>query len=157
MTVSNKNNTIRRYHLYDSTGKEVELEKSEGEKEIGVLVDDQLTYSTAGEQYYGSHKKNLFIPRSAEFQIPFPGISKTTPRICRSSMVTIKGRGHRCTRKYPKKSHKTIPSLKNLEYTDRLKKLKMPTLKYRGHDRNFQNHQWHLRYRCHRRFTWPTL
>jgi hypothetical protein len=64
MTVSNKKNTTRRYHLYDSTGKEVELEKSEGEKDIGVLVDDQLTFSrhsTAGEQYYGPHK-NLFIP-----------------------------------------------------------------------------------------------
>jgi uncharacterized protein YgfB (UPF0149 family) len=45
MTVSNKTNTIRRYHLYNSTGKEVEPEKSEGEKDIGVLVDDQLTFS----------------------------------------------------------------------------------------------------------------
>ena len=65
MTVSNKNNTIRRYHLYDSTGKEVELEKSEGEKDIGVLgrsADILKTYSTSGEQYYGPHKKNLFIP-----------------------------------------------------------------------------------------------
>jgi hypothetical protein len=45
MTVSNKKITTRRYHLYDSTGKEVELEKSEGEKDSGVLVDDQLTFS----------------------------------------------------------------------------------------------------------------
>jgi hypothetical protein len=45
MIVSNKKNTIRRCHLYDSTGKEVELEKSEGEKDIGVLMDDQLTFS----------------------------------------------------------------------------------------------------------------
>jgi hypothetical protein len=28
---------------------------------------------------------------------------------------------------------KLIPSLKNLEYADRLRKLKMPTLKYRRH------------------------
>ena len=46
MTVSNKNiqsgGTI---YTYVSTGKEVELEKSEGEKDIGVLVDDQLTIS----------------------------------------------------------------------------------------------------------------
>ena len=71
MTVSNNKNTIRRYHLYDSTGKEVELEKSEGEKDIywstsGRSVDILKTYSTAGEQgeqYYGPHKKNLFILR----------------------------------------------------------------------------------------------
>jgi hypothetical protein len=54
MTVSNKNNTIRRYHLYDSTGKEVELEKSEGEKDIGVLVDDQLTFSRHIQQQANS-------------------------------------------------------------------------------------------------------
>jgi peroxiredoxin len=41
----NDKKIFRRYHLYDSTGKEVELEKSEGEKDIGVLVDDQLTFS----------------------------------------------------------------------------------------------------------------
>ena len=67
MTVSNNKNTIRRYHLYDSTGKEVELEKSEGEKDIGSTsgrsADILKTYSTAGKQYYGPHKKNLFIPR----------------------------------------------------------------------------------------------
>ena len=47
-----------------------------------------------------------------------------------------------------RRATKQIPSLKNLEYTDRLKKLKMPTIKYRrlrGHNQNFQNHQWHLR------------
>jgi hypothetical protein len=47
MTVSNKrgNNREQKYHLYDSEGKEVELQNSDGEKDIGVLVDDQLNYS----------------------------------------------------------------------------------------------------------------
>ena len=45
MTVSNKrgNNREQKYHLlyivYDSDGKEVELQNSDGEKDIGVLVD----------------------------------------------------------------------------------------------------------------------
>jgi hypothetical protein len=45
MTVSNKrgNNREQKYHLlyivYDSEGKEVELQNSDGEKDIGVLVD----------------------------------------------------------------------------------------------------------------------
>jgi hypothetical protein len=40
MTVSNKrgNNREQKYHLYDSEGKEVELQNSDGEKDIG---DDQ--------------------------------------------------------------------------------------------------------------------
>ena len=47
MTVSNKrrNNREQKYHLYDSEGKEIELQNSDGEKDIGVLVDDQLNYS----------------------------------------------------------------------------------------------------------------
>ena len=45
MTVSNKrgNNREQKYRLlyivYDSEGKEVELQNSDGEKDIGVLVD----------------------------------------------------------------------------------------------------------------------
>ena len=39
------NNREQKYHLYDSEGKEVELQNSDGEKDIGVLVDDQLNYS----------------------------------------------------------------------------------------------------------------
>jgi hypothetical protein len=47
MTASNKrgNNREQKYHLYDSEGKEIELQNSDGEKDIGVLVDDQLNYS----------------------------------------------------------------------------------------------------------------
>jgi hypothetical protein len=49
MTVSNKrgNNRNRNttYIVYDSEGKEVELQNADGEKDIGVLVDDQLNYS----------------------------------------------------------------------------------------------------------------
>jgi hypothetical protein len=78
-------------------------------KDIGVLVDDQLTFSRHIQQQANSIMglirtyAYLYIARWAEFQIPFPGISKTTPWICRSSMVTIKGRGHRCNKKCPKK------------------------------------------------------
>ena len=86
MTVSNKTiYTIRRYHLYDSTGKEVELEKSEGEKDIGVLVDDQLTFSRHIQQQANKANSIMGLIRRTysyldkQFQIPFPAISKTTP------------------------------------------------------------------------------
>ena len=39
------NNREQKYHLYDSEGKEIELHNSDGEKDIGVVVDDQLNYS----------------------------------------------------------------------------------------------------------------
>jgi hypothetical protein len=34
------------YHLYDNEGKEVKLEQSDGEKDIGVLVDETISFST---------------------------------------------------------------------------------------------------------------
>jgi hypothetical protein len=51
MTVSNKrgNNREQKYYLYDSEGKEVELQNSDGEKDIGVLVDDQLNTKSASK------------------------------------------------------------------------------------------------------------
>ena len=47
MTVSNKTKLENKssYHLYNNEGEEVELEMSEGEKDIGVLVDRNLSFS----------------------------------------------------------------------------------------------------------------
>ena len=36
----------KNYHLYDNEGKEVKLEQSDGEKDIGVLVDETISFST---------------------------------------------------------------------------------------------------------------
>jgi hypothetical protein len=47
MTVSNKTKLENKssYHLYNNEAEEVELEISEGEKDIGVLVDRNLSFS----------------------------------------------------------------------------------------------------------------
>ena len=46
MTVATKSeeNKMGKYHLYDNNGREVKLDQSEGEKDIGVLVDENLTF-----------------------------------------------------------------------------------------------------------------
>jgi hypothetical protein len=46
-TVSNKTKLENKssYHLYNNEGEEVELEMSEGKKDIGVLVDRNLSFS----------------------------------------------------------------------------------------------------------------
>jgi hypothetical protein len=38
------------YHLYDNLGQEIKLQTSEGEKDIGVLVDEQLSFSKHMQQ-----------------------------------------------------------------------------------------------------------
>jgi hypothetical protein len=48
MTVSSKKKReeiSNQYHLYDNLGQEIKLQTSEGEKDIGVLVDEQLSFS----------------------------------------------------------------------------------------------------------------
>ena len=34
-----------KYHLYNNTGNKVQLDQSNGEKDIGVLVDDNISFS----------------------------------------------------------------------------------------------------------------
>ena len=46
LTVSNRKmaeKEANNYHVYDNEGKEVKLEQSDGEKDIGVLGNDHLT------------------------------------------------------------------------------------------------------------------
>ena len=48
-TVSNRKmaeKEAKHYHLYDNKGKEVKLKQSDGEKDIGVLVDETISFST---------------------------------------------------------------------------------------------------------------
>ena len=103
MTVSSKKKReeiSNQYHLYDNLGQEIELQTSEGEKDIGVLVDEQLSFSKHMQQQINKANSIMglirrtyivHIFRRTEFQvhvsISSPG--KTTPRICSCSMVSI--------------------------------------------------------------------
>ena len=41
----NPDNIEGQYHLYDNAGNQVHLDQSNGEKDIGVLVDDNISFS----------------------------------------------------------------------------------------------------------------
>ena len=114
MTVSNNKNTIRRYHLYDSTGKEVELEKSEGEKDIRVLVEDQLTFSRHIQQQANKANSIMGLIRRTysyldeqSFKYLFQALVRPHLEYAEAVWSPSKVGDNRCTRKCPKKSHKT--------------------------------------------------
>jgi penicillin V acylase-like amidase (Ntn superfamily) len=48
MSVANKcvDKGTKHYYLYDNDGNRIELEQSDGEKDIGVLVDENLQNTT---------------------------------------------------------------------------------------------------------------
>ena len=138
MTVSNKKNINRAYHLYDSTGKEVDLEKSEGEKDIGVFVDDQLTFSRHIQQQANKANSIMGLIRRTysyldeqSFKYLFQALVRPHLEYAEAVWSPSKVGDIDVLENVQRRATKQIPSLKNLEYSDRLKKLKMPTLKYR--------------------------
>jgi hypothetical protein len=48
MSVANKSvdKGTKHYHLYNNDGNRIELEQSDGEKDIGVFVDENLSFNT---------------------------------------------------------------------------------------------------------------
>ena len=62
----------KHYHLYDNERKEVKLEQSDGEKDIGVLVDVTISFRTHIQnqinkaQYNGTYQKDIHVPRRTE-------------------------------------------------------------------------------------------
>ena len=59
----------KHYYLYDNDDTIIDLEQSAGEKDIGVLVDENLSFSKhikSGEQskqHHGVNQKNLYTFR----------------------------------------------------------------------------------------------
>ena len=72
MSVANKcvDKGTKHYYLYNNDGNRIELEQSDGEKDIRVLVDENLSFNkhiqNQGEQskqHHGINQKNLYIFR----------------------------------------------------------------------------------------------
>jgi hypothetical protein len=141
MTVSNKRGTNReqKYHLYDSEGKEVKLHNSDGEKDIGVLVDDQLNYSQHIQQKINKENRIMDLIRRTftylnehNFRYLFQALVRPHLEYTAAVWSPYKQHGIDSIENVQRRATKQIPSLKDMAYPDRPnRKLKMPTLKYR--------------------------
>ena len=140
MTVSNKraSTTDKMYHLYDNEGNEVELQNSDGEKDIGVLVDDHLSFSQHIQQkinkansIMGLIRRTFTYLNEHNFRYLFQALVRPHLEYAAAVWSPYKQKDIDNLENVQRRATKQIPSLKNLEYADRLKKLKMPTLKYR--------------------------
>jgi hypothetical protein len=140
MTVYNKrgNNREQKYHLYDSEGKEIQLQNSDGEKDIGVLVDDQLNYSQHIQQkinkansIMGLIRRTFTYLNENNFKYLFQALVRRHLEYAAAVWSPYKQHGIDSIENVQRRAAKQIPSLKDMEYPDRLKKLKMPNLKYR--------------------------
>jgi hypothetical protein len=142
MTVSNKrgNNREQKYHLYDSEGKEVELQNSDGEKDISVLVDDQLNYSqhtciqqkiNKANSIMGLIRRTFTYLNEHNFKYLFQALVRPHLEYAAAVWSPYKQHDIDSMKNVQRRATKQRPSLKDMEYPDRLKKIKMPTLKCR--------------------------
>ena len=126
------------YHLYDNEGREVELDRSEGEKDIGVLVDEHLNFSRHIQQQVNKANSIMGLIRRTytyldeqSFRYLFQALVRPHLEYAAAVWSPYKVRDVENIENVQRMATKLVPTLKSLDYSERLRKLKMPTLKYR--------------------------
>ena len=128
----------RSYHLYGDSGDEVFLEKSDCEKDIGVLVDSGLGFSehiqhqvNKANSIMGLIRRTYTFLDEQCFKLLFQALVRPHLEYAAAVWSPHYQRDIDAIENVQRRATKLIPSLKGLTYTERLKKLKLPTLKYR--------------------------
>ena len=141
ISISNKKNTEdinQKYHLYDNDGNQVKLDQSDGEKDIGVLVDENINFSKHIQQQINKANSIMGLIRRTytflderSFKYLFQALVRPHLEYAAAVWSPYKIADIESIENVQRRATKLIPSLKSLEYPQRLRKLKMPTLKYR--------------------------
>ena len=122
--------------MYDNEGKEVKLEQSDGEKDIGVLVDETISFSTHIQNQI--HKANsimgiirrtytyMYLDEQS-FKYLFQALIRPHLEYAAAVWSPYKSEEIEQIENVQRRATKQI-SLKNMEYNQMLMKLNMPTL-----------------------------
>ena len=128
----------RSYHLYNDNGDEVFLEKSDCEKDIGVLVDSGLGFSEHIQQQVSKANSIMGLIRRTYtfldeqcFKLLFQALVRPHLEYAAAVWSPHYQRDIDAIENVQRRATRLIPSLKGLTYVERLKKLQLPTLKYR--------------------------
>ena len=123
--------------MYDNEGKEVKLEQSDGEKDIGVLVDETISFSmhiqnqiNKANSIMGLIRRTYTYLDEQSFKYLFQTLGLVRPHLEYAAAVwsPYKSGEIEQIENVQRRAMKQIPSLKNMEYNQRLRKLNMPTL-----------------------------
>jgi hypothetical protein len=119
-------------------GDEVELEMPEGEKDIGVLVDRNLSFNkhitqkvNKANSIMGLIRRTYTFLDEISFRFLFQALVRLNLEYVAAVWSPYTKKDIELIENVQRRATKQVPSLKQLSYTDRLKKLKMSTLKYR--------------------------
>ena len=128
-----KQNSLGTYHLYDNEGREVELEQSDGEKDIGVLVDEHLNFSrhiqtqvNKANSIMGLIRRTYTYLDERSFRYLFQALVRPHLEYAAAVWSPYKIRDIENIENVQRRATRLVPSLKSLDYPERLRRLKMP-------------------------------
>jgi hypothetical protein len=116
----------------------IELEQSDGEKDIGVFVDENLSFNkhiqnqvNKANSIMGLIRRTYTYLDEQSFKYLFQALVRPHIEYAEAVWSPFKVGDIEKIENVQRRATKQVPTLKNMEYNERLKKLKMPTLKYR--------------------------
>ena len=126
------------YTMTDSSGLPVVLEVVNHEKDLGVTVDNQLSFKThIAEVTNAASKKVGMIRRGFRyldgqiFNMLFKSLVRPGLEYCHSVWRPHLVTEMRKVEQVQRRATKLVPEVKNLPYSDRLKALNLPSMEYR--------------------------
>ena len=127
-----KDNLGTDYYYISTNNIKYVIQKVNHIKDLGVTFDTHLSFQEHMQVKINKAYSwiNQLHPHGLlHFLLIIQSLSKTAFRICAFCLVSIQKRRYSCGRQ--KSATKLIISLKTLPYKERLRKLKLSTLKYR--------------------------
>jgi len=126
------------YKMVTEKNEVIELEESSHEKDIGVIIDDKLNFEAhISEKVNTANRIAGTIRRTYEhldeesFALLFKALVRPHLEYANSVWCPYKKKDITKVENVQRRASKLIPTLRNLPYEERLRKLKLPSLTYR--------------------------
>ena len=123
---------------YDYILSDTKLEHVEKEKDIGVTIDSKLSFEQHMNEKINKANSTMGLIRRTFtcldeeiFSLLYKALVRPHLEYANAIWSPYKIKDITALENVQRRATKQIPSLKNLEYEDRLRKLKLPTLRYR--------------------------
>ncbi len=135
--LGSKNNTSV-YTMNDGNGSNIVLDRVANEKDIGVTIDSKLSFETHIHEKINKANKMMGLIRRTfdglneeNFILLYKGLVRPHLEYANAVWSPYKKKDIKTVENVQRRATKLIPSLRHLSYEQRLKKLKLPTLRYR--------------------------
>ena len=137
MHVGRTNQRIQ-YSLLDTAGERHSLSHSDLEKDLGIYVDDMLSFDhhiettvKKANNVVGLVRRTFVFLDEKTFCLIFKAVIRPLLEYCNSIWHPHLSRHVKEIESVQRRATKLIPSLKHLSYSERLRKLKLPSLQFR--------------------------